>query len=63
MSIDAEAHCPSVRFKLVRKAVKFFAKGLKAKEMTKIKHCLDMIQFGMSDALLVSFAGQHHELV
>ena len=26
VSIDAEAHCPSVTFKLVRKAVNFFAK-------------------------------------
>ena len=59
-SIDAEAFYPSVRFKLVKKAVNFFAKGLKAEELTKINHCLDMIKFGMSNAL-VSFEGQHRE--
>ena len=46
-SIDAENYCPSVRFKLIRKAVNHFAAPLPAAKQRIIQDCLEMIQFGM----------------
>ena len=60
MSIDAEAFYPSVRYKLVEKAVKFFSENLTDEEEDTIKHCLDMIKFGMGNTL-ITFRDQYYE--
>ena len=51
-SVDAEACYPSVRLKLVRKAVHCCSKDLSEEDKNKIEDCLDMIKFGMSNAPL-----------
>ena len=60
MSIDEEAFYPSVRYKLVEKAVKFFSENLTDEEEDTIKHCLDMIKFGMGNTL-ITFRDQYYE--
>ena len=60
VSIDAKDYYPSVRFKLVKKAVTYFSKGLTRAERTTIDQCLEMIKFGMANTLL-SFEGQYYE--
>jgi hypothetical protein len=52
VSIDAVNFYPSIRFKLVKKAVYFFSKNLSEEDQMKIEECLDMIKFGMSSTLL-----------
>jgi len=51
-SIDAEDFYPSVRLKLVRKAVCHFSKNLPEEDQITIEHCLDLIKFGMQSTLL-----------
>ena len=51
-SIDAENYYPSVRFKLIRKAVNYFAAPLPAAKKRIIQDCLEMIQFGMRHTFL-----------
>jgi hypothetical protein len=60
VSIDAEAYYPSIKLKLVRKAVKFYSEGLNTKEKDTINHCLDMIKFGMCNTL-ITFEDQYYE--
>ena len=45
---------PLIQFKLVRKAVDYFSKSLSMKEKDKIRKCLEIIKFDMSN-MLVSF--------
>jgi len=52
VSMDAEDICPSVRLKLVRKAVCHFSKELPEEDQITIEHCLDLIKFGMQSTLL-----------
>jgi hypothetical protein len=52
ISIDAQNFYPSVKFKLVKKAVKYFAKNLSTEDQNKIETCLEMIKFGMSSTML-----------
>ena len=51
---------PSIQFKLVRKAIKFFSHSLPEKEKETIEKCLDMISFGMSNTI-VSFKDRFFE--
>ena len=60
VSIDAEAYYPSIKLKLVRKAIQHFSKGLKRKDRTTIEHCIDMIKFGMCNTL-ITFEDQYYE--
>ena len=59
-SIDAENYYPSVRFKLIRKAVNYSAAPLPAAKKRIIQDCLEMIQFGMRHTFL-NFQGEHCE--
>jgi len=49
VSTDAEDFYPSVRLKLVRKAVCHFSNNMSEEDQINIKHCLDLlvIKFGM----------------
>jgi len=51
-STDAEDFYPSARLKPVRKAVCHFSKDLPEEDQITIKHCLDLIKFGMQSTLL-----------
>ena len=50
--LDIVAMYPSIQFKLVRKAIEFFAQDLPEKEKEKIEKCLEMISFGMSNTIV-----------
>jgi len=52
VSTDAENFCPSVRLKLVRKAVHHLSKNQPEEDQISIEHCLDLIKFGMQSTLL-----------
>jgi hypothetical protein len=43
---------PSIKYKFVRKAVKFFARNLHVETQRRINTCLEMIKFGMGNNLL-----------
>ena len=58
--IDAVEMHPSVKCKLVREAVNFFARDFPEEEKKKIKNCLEMIKFGMGNTLL-TFVDKHYE--
>ena len=60
VSIDAEEFYPSIKFKLVKKAVNYFAKNLSKEDKNKIEQCLEMVKFGMSSTLL-TFVDQYYE--
>ena len=49
---DAEAMYPSIKLKLVIKAVKYFSKDLRKEEKKRIKDCLEMVKFGMTSTIL-----------
>ena len=58
VSIDAKEFYPSIKFKLVKKAVNYFAKNLPKEVQDKIEQCLEMVKFGMSSTLL-TFVDQY----
>jgi len=60
VSMDAEDFYPSVRLKLVRKAVYHSSKDLPEEDQITIKHCLDLIKFGMQSTLL-TFVDKYYE--
>ncbi len=60
VSIDAEAYYPSIKFKLVRKAVRYFSRHLTDDNKEIIEDCLEMIKFGMSSTLL-TFIDKYYE--
>ena len=60
VSIDAEAYYPSVRLKLVRKAVKYFSASLDEESQKRIDDCLDMIKFSMCSTVL-TFRDKYYE--
>ena len=55
-SIDAEAHHPSIQFKLVRKS----SAPLHEEELNKVEDCPDIIKLGMSSTP-VSFKDKNYE--
>jgi hypothetical protein len=48
MQTVAVVYYPSIKFKLVKKAVHFFSENLKEEDQIMNEECLDMIKFGMS---------------
>ena len=50
--LDVEAMYPSIKFSVVIKAVKFFARNLEREDSIRIATCLEMMKFGMSNTLL-----------
>ena len=59
-SLDAEAFYPSVRYKLVAKAVKYFSQHLSPTLQQTIEMCMQMIQFGMQSTYLI-FQDNYYE--
>ena len=53
VSLDAVDYYPSIRFKLVEKAIGYFSKGLPQRELNKIMQCMEMIRFGMNSTYLM----------
>ena len=51
-SMDAIAMYPSIKFRMIRKAVNYFARDLSREMQGTIQTCLDMIKFGMANTLL-----------
>ncbi len=51
---------PSIKYKLVEKAVNYFAKKLKSIDKKKIRLCLKLIQFGMNSTLM-TFQEKYYE--
>ena len=49
---DDKAMYPSIKLKLVIKAVKYFSKELGKEEKKRIKDCLEMVKFGMPSTIL-----------
>lgn len=60
VSFDAVEMYPSIKYKLVRKAVQYFAKDLDADARERINVCLEMIKFGMGNTLLM-FMDKYYE--
>ena len=61
-SFDAVNFYPSVKLKLVRKAIEYYARDLTEEDQIKIEHCLEMIKFGMTSTLL-NFVDKYYEPV
>ena len=59
ISIDAKDYYPSVRFKLVKKAIEFFTKDLPAKEKTTVELGLRLIKQGMNSTF-VTFKDKYY---
>ena len=59
-SLDAEAYYPSVRYKLVAKAVKHFSTNLPESIQNQIDMCMQMILFGMKSTYIV-FQDSYYE--
>ena len=57
---DAVNFYPSVKLKLVRKAIEYYARDLTEEDQIKIEHCLEMIKFGMTSTLL-NFVDKYYE--
>jgi hypothetical protein len=51
-SFDAIEMYPSIKYKLVEKAVLYFARNSDANSVKKVETCLEMIRFGMGNTLL-----------
>jgi hypothetical protein len=60
ISFDGVRMYPSIKYKFVRKAVKFFARNLNAETQRRIDTCLEMIKFGMGNTLL-TFVDKYYE--
>jgi uncharacterized protein (DUF433 family) len=43
---------PSIKYKFVRRAIKYFVGDLNAETQGRIETCLEMIEFGMGNTLL-----------
>jgi hypothetical protein len=59
-SFDAVEMYPSIKFRLVEKAVWYFAKDLDSDQRRKIEACLEMVRFGMGNTL-VTFVDKYYE--
>jgi len=51
---------PSVRFSIIKKAVKYYTLNLPTEEKEKVRNCLDMIEIGMASCL-ITFDGKYFE--
>ncbi len=54
ISFDAVRMYPSIKYKFVKKAIRYFVRNLNAEIQGQIETCLEMIKFGMGNALLTS---------
>ena len=52
ISLNIVSMYPSISFRMVKKAVKHYAKKCDKKQKRTIKDCLEMIKFGMDHTLL-----------
>jgi hypothetical protein len=59
-SIDAVNMYPSIKFKLVREAIHFFAQDLPEEDQKTVDQCLELIKFGMNGTLL-TFIDKYYE--
>jgi hypothetical protein len=59
ISLDIEAMYPSIKFKLVQKAVEYFSGGLSDAEKDIVNECFALIRFGMENTLL-TFQDQYY---
>jgi hypothetical protein len=59
-SLDVVNMYPSVRFKLIAKAVAYFSRRLPRKQRARVQRCLDLIKFGMGHSLFC-FQGRYFE--
>ena len=60
LSLDAEEMYPSIKFKLVEKAVTWLSQLLSAADQVMGHSCLEFIKFGMGHTLLM-FGGVYYE--
>jgi hypothetical protein len=60
VSFDTVNMYPSITYKMVKKAVAFFAQKLGRDDKNTIKSCLEMIKFGMG-ATLLTFMDKYYE--
>ena len=51
ISLDVVNMYPSIKYKVVEKAIKFYAQKLNAEDKNTIKDCLEMIIFRMGNTL------------
>ena len=58
--LDIVAIYPSIQFLIVKKAVEHFSTDLPREEEKKIRRCLKLIQFGMSNTL-ITFVNKYYE--
>jgi hypothetical protein len=59
-SFDAVEMYPSIKFRLVEKAVEFFARDLDSDQKERIEACLEMVRFGMGNTL-ITFVDKYYE--
>lgn len=52
VSIDAEMMYPSIKYGLIKKAIKYYSSELNDHEAELVDTCLDLIRFGMSTTLI-----------
>jgi len=50
----------SIQFRLVKKAVNHFSTNLTETEKETISHCLELVQFGMSNTI-ITFVDKYYE--
>jgi hypothetical protein len=60
ISFDAVKMYPSIKYKFVRRAIKYFVGNLNAETQRRIETCLKMIKFGMGNTLL-TFVDKYYE--
>eukprot|EP00957_Ditylum_brightwellii_P160178 12194433-Ditylum_brightwellii.AAC.1 len=58
MSLDIVNICPSVRVKLIKKALNHYANNLPDEAKNTINQCMDIFQFGMKSTL-IQFRGKY----
>jgi hypothetical protein len=59
-SVDAEAMYPSIKFDLIEKAVKYYARNITDEnDLEKVNKCLDLVKFGMNTTL-IQFCGVYY---
>ena len=59
MSLDIVNMYPSIRVKLIQKALNYYAKNLPAAARETIDLCMDIVQFGMKSTL-IQFQGRYY---
>eukprot|EP00957_Ditylum_brightwellii_P030119 2279535-Ditylum_brightwellii.AAC.1 len=52
MLLDIVNMYPSIRVKLIKKALRYYAKNLPAEARETINLCMDIVQFGMKSTLI-----------